>query len=138
MHTFKKPAVGIVILLATAVASLPLAAHSEPGDVAASAGDFLGLLANADFAGAVARFDATMKQALPEARLREAWQEVQVQAGPFKKQVKTRAEKTAGYDVALVTCEFERASLDAKDRTGHAAETVVADIAAWIQGLGQG
>jgi len=102
------------MLLATAVVSAPWAAHSEPGGVAASARDFVGLLAKADFAGAVARFDATMKQALPEARLREVWVGVQAQAGPFKKQLNTRAEKVAGYDVVLVTCQFAQASLDTK------------------------
>jgi dienelactone hydrolase len=102
------------MLLATAVVSAPWAARAESGDVAASARDFVGLLAKADFAGAVARFDATMKQALPEARLREVWAGVQAQAGPFKKQLDTRAEKVMGYDVVLVTCQFAQASLDTK------------------------
>jgi hypothetical protein len=94
--------------------STPWAARSESGDVAASARDFVGLLAKADFAGAVARFDATMKQALPEATLREVWTGVQAQAGPFKKPLSARAEKVAGYDVVLVTCQFEQATLDTK------------------------
>jgi len=102
------------MLLATAVAGTPLAARAESGDVTVSAQDFVGLLVKADFGGAVARFDATMKQALPEAKLREVWEGVQAQAGPFKEQVKTRAEKVTGYDVVLVTCQFERATLDTK------------------------
>ena len=102
------------MLLATAVVGTPLAARAESGDVTVSARDFVGLLAKADFGGAVARFDATMKQALPEAKLREVWEAVQAQAGPFKEQVKTRAEKVTGYDVVLVTCQFERATLDTK------------------------
>jgi hypothetical protein len=114
MRTFKSAVITLAMLLATAVVSAPRAAHSEPGDVAASARDFVGLLAKADFAGAVARFDATMKQALPEARLREVWAGVQAQAGPFKKQLNTRAEKVAVYDVVLVTCQFEKATLDTK------------------------
>jgi hypothetical protein len=102
------------MLLATAAVSAPWAARAESGDVTASARDFVGLLAKADFAGAVARFDPTMKQALPEATLRQVWAGVQAQAGPFKKQLDTRAEKLAGYDVVLVTCQFEQATLDTK------------------------
>jgi dienelactone hydrolase len=104
----------LAVLLATAVVNTPWAARSESGDVDASAREFVGLLAKADFAGAVGRFNAAMKQALPEARLREAWAGVQAQAGPFKKQLNTRAEKVPGYDVVLVTCQFEKATLDTK------------------------
>ena len=110
----KKSVLKFAMLLATAVVGAPLAAGAESGDVTVSARDFVGLLAKADFGGAVARFDATMKQALPEAKLREVWEGVQAQAGAFKEQVKSRAEKVTGYDVVLVTCQFERATLDTK------------------------
>ena len=72
------------------------------------------LLAKEDFGGAEAYFDATVKQALPEAKLREVWQAVQAQAGPFNGQVRTRLEKLAGYDVVFVTCRFGESTLDIK------------------------
>ena len=92
----------------------PLTARSAPGGVTSAGKQFVELLAKEDFAGAVARFDATMKTALPEPKLRETWQAVQAQAGPFQKQLGARATKVTGYDVVLVTCQFERTALDTK------------------------
>jgi len=83
-------------------------------EIAASAAQFVDLLVKEDFAGAVARFDATMKTALPEPKLRETWQALLAKTGPFQKQLGARATKLAGYDVVLVTCQFERTALDTK------------------------
>jgi hypothetical protein len=55
-----------------------------------------------------------VKTALPEPKLRETWQTVQAQAGPFQKQLGATVTKVPGYDVVLVTCRFERATLDTK------------------------
>ena len=103
----------VVILLAAAV-DTAFAAESPPSDVISAGTQFVDLLVKEDFAGAVGRFDSTMKTALPEQKLREAWQAIQKQAGPFKKQVRTRVERLGGYEVVFVTCQFEQASLDAK------------------------
>ncbi len=104
--------VAAVMMVVAIQAALP--APSAPGDVTAGGKAFVELLAKEDFAGAVARFDGTMKAALPEPKLRQAWQALQAQAGPFQKQLRARATKLAGYDVVLVTCQFERAALDTK------------------------
>jgi hypothetical protein len=48
-----------------------------------------------------------MKSALPEARLRGVWEQLLGTAGSYQKQTQTRTERQAGYDVALVTCQFE-------------------------------
>lgn len=88
--------------------------RAASADAHALGDEFVDLLAKGDFAGAVAHYDKTMRTALPEPKLREAWQSVQGQAGSFKKRVRTRLEKVAVYDIALVTCEFERAKVDAK------------------------
>src|ERR1039457_6979791 len=85
----------------------PLTVRSAPGEVTSAGKQFVALLAKENFAGAVARFDATMKTALPEPKLRETWQTLQAQAGPFQKQLGARATTLAGYDVVLVTCQFE-------------------------------
>jgi dienelactone hydrolase len=92
----------------------PFTVWSAPGGVASAGKQFVELLAKEDFAGAVARFDATMKTALPEPELRETWQSLQAQTGRFQKQLGARATKVAGYDVVLVTCQFERTALDTK------------------------
>jgi len=102
----------IVLTTLAAQALLPIAARSA--DVAAAGKQFVDSLAKHDYAAAVEQYDATMKAALPEAKLREAWQAVQTQAGPFQKQVSARTQKVQGYDVVLVTCQFEKTKLDTK------------------------
>jgi dienelactone hydrolase len=101
------------VLMVVAVQA-PLTVRSAPGEVTSAGKQFIELLAKEDFAGAIARFDTTMKTALPEPKLRETWQTLQAQAGRFQKQLGARATKLAGYDVVLVTCQFERMALDTK------------------------
>ena len=101
------------VLIVVAIQA-PLTVLAAPGEVTSAGKQFVELLAKEDFAGAVARFDATMKTALPEPKLRETWQALQAQAGPFQKQLGARATKVTGYDVVLVTCQFERTALDTK------------------------
>jgi hypothetical protein len=95
--------------------SVPLdSSTNADADIAVAGARFVDLMATEDFAGAVARFDSTMKNALPEPKLREAWQSVQSQDGPFQKQIGTRMEEKAGFKIVFVTCQFERAVLDTK------------------------
>ena len=75
---------------------------------------FVALLATGDFAKAIYTFDATMRGALPESKLRDIWNGLIGQAGAFVKQGATRTERAAGYEIVFVTCEFERANLDVK------------------------
>jgi dienelactone hydrolase len=97
-----------------ALAIAPLRAWSATTDVSALGEQYVDLAAKGDFAGAAAHHDKTMQTALPQPKLRETWRSVETQAGPFKKRLYTRTAKAGGYDVALVTCEFERAKLDVK------------------------
>ena len=85
-----------------------------PSDIELAAKRFVDQLEAGDFAGAVATFDATMTQAMPPDKLEGAWTSVLASAGAFKQQIGVRTEKAQGYDVVLVTCQFERGNLDAK------------------------
>jgi len=91
---------------------------SQPSDqiteLSAAGAGFVDLLAKQDYAAAETRFDPAMKSALPEAKLRAVWEDLLNEAGPYQKQLRTRVEKQAGYDVVLVTCQFERKLLDVK------------------------
>ena len=60
------------------------------------------------------QFDEQMKAALPISKLPEVWDSILAQAGPFKSIVSSRATERQGLHAAIVTCEFERAMLDAK------------------------
>jgi dienelactone hydrolase len=99
-----------ILAIVAVLAVLPVRA----ADVAAAGKDFVNLLVKGDFATAVTRYDETMGKALPEPKLREAWETLQSQAGPFRRQLRARAEKDREYDVAMVTCQFEKAMVDAK------------------------
>jgi hypothetical protein len=96
------------------ILATPFRVLSVPTDVTGSGNRFVDLLARGDFAVAVAQYDDAMAAALPEEKLKETWQMLENQAGHFRKRVQTRTITSAGYNIALVTCEFERARLDAK------------------------
>jgi uncharacterized protein len=83
-------------------------------DVAGAANRFVDLLVKKDFAGAESQCDATMKSAIPEAKMGELWQTLQAQAGTFGKRVQTRTSKAGNYDIALVTCAFANANIEVK------------------------
>jgi|HubBroStandDraft_4_1064222.scaffolds.fasta_scaffold00277_10 dienelactone hydrolase len=61
-----------------------------------------------------AQFDAQMKAALPVTKLPEVWDSLLGQAGAFKGIVGTRVTESQGLHAAIVTCDFERSTLDAK------------------------
>lgn len=86
----------------------------ETADLVAAGVSLVDRLAAGDFAGVVARFDGTMTAALPEPKLREAWETLRQQAGSFQKRLGTRVDEQQGYEIVFVTCQFERAVLDTK------------------------
>jgi hypothetical protein len=88
--------------------------------------EFINLLSGENYSKAVAMFDEKMKEVLPEGKLKEIWQSLLAQAGSFKTQGGIRTDKVQNYDVIFVTCEFEKAALEAK---------VVFDSTAKIAGL---
>ena len=61
-----------------------------------------------------AQLDDQMKGALPLAKLPEVWDSLLAQVGPFKSIAAVKVGEQQGLHAAIVTCEFERASLDAK------------------------
>ena len=75
---------------------------------------FVDLLVQGNYSEAVKKFDATMKEAMPADKLEEAWNSLITQVGSFKKQTGVRQAKEQWDDVGLVTCEFEKATLDIK------------------------
>lgn len=109
----KKSLVSVAITFVVVLATYPCtwAADRQPEALAET---FVDLLAKEDFTAAVARFDTTMESALPEPKLRETWQSLTNQVGPFKQRLHSRAVKVGAYDVVLVTSEFGRAKLDVK------------------------
>ncbi len=86
--------------------------------------DFVGLLASARYAEAVARMDDTMKAALPQEKLADVWRGLESQVGPFREVQGTRVEQSGDYTVVYVTTAFGTQTLDTKvvfDRAGNVA-----------------
>lgn len=105
------------------------AQQNEPpatGNVQEAAKEFVELLVKEDFSSAVKNFDGTMRDALPPTKLQDTWKSLNAQVGLFKRLVGFRTERVQQYDLAFVTCEFEKATLDVK---------VVFDNARQIAGL---
>jgi dienelactone hydrolase len=101
--------VPILILLATC--SSPLL-HAQ--DFEAIGKGIVTQLVARQFDQVEAQFDAQMKAALPASKIPEVWDSLQGQAGTFKSIVSTRVTERQGLHAAIITCEFERMTLDAK------------------------
>jgi dienelactone hydrolase len=108
---FLLPAVLLILWLTTFVFS-DQAEKAQADNVIALAKHSVELLKNEDFSSFFNSFDNTMKSALPLEKLQSTWKSLIGQVGAFKKQVDIRTEKVQEYDVAIVTCEFEKATLD--------------------------
>jgi hypothetical protein len=89
-------------------------AESSSTNFISAGTQFVDLMVKEDFAGAVGEFDSTMKGAVSEQKLREIWHDLQDQAGPYKKRLRTRVQILANYELVFVTCQFERTDLDVK------------------------
>ncbi len=75
---------------------------------------FLAALNKNDFQAAVRDFDETMMRVSGPEKLAEFWKQVPGMFGGFKKQAAARREELGPYSVALVTCEFEKVTMDAR------------------------
>jgi uncharacterized protein len=102
------------VTLAGLVAFFVVNAFSQTKDFVKAGEEFVDLLAKQQFAQAVTRYDSAMKAALPEDKLQGTWEAIQKQIGPFQKRLGTKSQRVQGYEVVLVTCEFEKSALDTK------------------------
>src|SRR6478672_12039158 len=102
----------------------PPAALAAPRSAAGEATDLIGRLARGEYQAAAARFTETMRGAAPPEKLGDLWTTIQAQMGAYQKQLGVRTEKQGIYDVAFVTTQFARSTVDFKvvvDRDGRIA-----------------
>lgn len=83
-------------------------------DVASKANKFITLLSWGEYKTAENMFDETMKSAVPEEKLKEAWESIVNQYGPYKVQGAIRKDKIQIYDAIYITLQFEKNSLDSQ------------------------
>jgi hypothetical protein len=91
-----------------------IAVTTQADGLTSKANKFIILLSRDDYKSAVRMFNKKMKSALPEEKLKETWQLLQAQCGPFEAQGTVRKEKIQNYDIVYVTCHFEKISLNSK------------------------
>ncbi len=89
--------------------------------ISAGAQDYVALgkeltqdLAARQFDKVVPYFDERVAAALPVTKLSATWDGLLAQVGEFRSVKETREEEQQGYHVVFVTCEFAKATLDAK------------------------
>ena len=121
--------VAVVFFLAGAPPGLPARASAQAEDVlTVKAREFLTALEKGDFKLAARDFDETMLKVSGPDKLETMWRtQLPPQLGAFKKQAAARRDQFQGYEIVLVTCEFEKATLDTR---------VVFDKAGKIAGFG--
>jgi dienelactone hydrolase len=108
MHLAKHSFIALLLIISTS------SAQSLPPDFEALGQGLITQLAARQFDKVEAQFDPQMKSALPLAKLPEVWDSLLAQAGAFKGIVGVKTFQKQGLIAAFVTCEFERAMLDAK------------------------
>lgn len=107
-------------LLITVFMFLPLSCRPaeevpvRPESTVELAEEFISLLAAENFPGAVGMFDKDMKAALPEQEMAKLWSSLQDEFGPFKGQSFLRTDEIQEYNLVYITCQFEKAALDAR------------------------
>ncbi len=91
-----------------------VASQDQPAKRLEIAKGLVAQMAAGQFDKAVEPFDPIMKRALPADKLKEVWDGLTKQYGPFQRANETTTEKIQQYEVAYVTCEFQRGKLDTK------------------------
>jgi hypothetical protein len=99
---------------ATAKPLQPATSAAKPDERVERARKLIAQMAEGKFAEAVEPFDKVMKKALPADNLKQVWNGLVKQHGPFERTTETRTEKIQQYRTVYVTCQFQRGLLDAK------------------------
>src|SRR5438552_15561501 len=101
-----------VAMAAAACSAAPAAAvpaPSPPGPAVARATAIVADLLARRYEAVVARFDDTMRAAVPVERMREVWESGPGRSGDPRGIARVRATQVGGLDQVIVTTEFERA-----------------------------
>src|SRR3954451_16463787 len=105
-----------LLLSAAASAQLPPSITAPPAakEPAAAATELIDRLAKGDFEGAASNFAGVMRTMAPPEKLSEIWTSLQAQMGPYERRTGVRTQKQGPYEMALVTAEFQRSTVDLK------------------------
>jgi dienelactone hydrolase len=104
--------IALTIFLTVAVLPVVRAEDKKADERVEHAKAFIATMVKEDFKAAAKDFDDTMVQASPPEKMEKVWKDVTASTGAFKKQGAAVKEKAGKYEAVVVTCEFEKASLD--------------------------
>jgi hypothetical protein len=105
------------LALAFGTVSLALAeAPAQPAraDLVPAAERFVDRLARGEYTAATQQFAEVLVRAMPPDKLGAAWRSLVPGAGVFKQRLSSTSARSQGFDVVVVTCAFEKASIDVK------------------------
>ena len=77
-----------------------------------AAQEFIRRLAAGDYDAAISRFDSNLRQAFPEARMKDTWLQILGQVGALQEIVACQAMELPDNRLVTVTCQFEKAAVD--------------------------
>jgi dienelactone hydrolase len=125
---FVLPLASCLSLAAALAAQNPPTQATAEDALTGKARALISAMERGDFQGATRDFDETMLKVFGPDKVEAMWtKQLPAQVGALKKQGPARREQLQGYEIVLVTCEFEKATLDAR---------VVFDKGGKIAGLG--
>lgn len=104
-------ALGLALALIIPIAARSAGSQPARGSLVSEAVAFVQMLGKGDFTGAEAGFTAQMRQAAPPQALREGWQHLLQQAGPYEDTGATRTVVQGGYTTVVVKTDFKRRAL---------------------------
>jgi dienelactone hydrolase len=114
--------IGVAMTIGLVCGGVPAAQVQDPSAaLVAKAQNVVDLIATQEFSRAVDQFDAVMKGAMPEDKLRAAWTALIQQVGAFKQRGTVTAQTRGLLTITRVRCHFEKRDLDVQvvfDRDG--------------------
>jgi hypothetical protein len=102
------------LLVCVCLSAAYAAAAPAPAGNEATAREIVTSLAAGHAADAESHFDATMKAALPPAKLDEVWRSIVAQYGAYQKVTEVQMSEEAGYHVVLLWTKFEQGMITTK------------------------
>lgn len=109
---------GMVLPMLLAFAVVSCSGDPEPvgppleGEITDLASEFIDNLVKEDYSSAAAFFDAQMKRAMSEKKLKQTWDSLLKQMGAYVGEVDKRVEQSGEYEAVNVITEFANESLN--------------------------
>lgn len=88
--------------------------ENEAVDLSSKATALVDHLVKGEYGPVTAEFDSAMSAQMTEAGLAQTMGTLQQQVGSFQRRSGVQRTQEQGYEVVLVTCEFERANLNVR------------------------